>query len=53
MDKGKEILEWIRKCPVFLLLVVSGLLFTAVGAAGRFSLYGDMSGTRGTGRFWH
>lgn len=40
MDKGKEILEWIRKCPVFLLLVVSGLLFTAVGVAGRFSLYG-------------
>lgn len=33
-------MRWIRKCPVFFLLTVSGLFFTLVGIAGRFSLYG-------------
>ena len=34
-------MKWIKKCPVFLLLVVSGLLFTLIGIVGRFSVYKD------------
>ncbi len=30
---------WIKKCPVFFLLTVSGLAFSLVGLAGRFSMY--------------
>lgn len=32
-------MEWMRKCPVFLLLAVSGLLFSLVGIIGRHSVY--------------
>lgn len=36
-----RIIKWIKKCPVFLLLVISGFAFTLIGAAGRFSIYKD------------
>ncbi len=36
-----RIIKWIKKCPVFLLLVISGLALTLTGAAGRFSIYKD------------
>ncbi len=36
-----RIIKWIKKCPVFLLLVISGLALTLIGAAGRFSIYKD------------
>ena len=39
MKEMKEIMKWIRKCPVLILLTVSGLLFSVVGMVGRFSLY--------------
>lgn len=32
-------MEWIKKCPVFFLLMVSGALFSIVGIAGSFSMY--------------
>lgn len=34
-------MKWIRKCPVFFLLTVSGLLFSATGLAGIFTVYGE------------
>ncbi len=34
-------MKWIRKCPVFFLLTVSGLLFSATGLAGMFTVYGE------------
>lgn len=34
-----KIKDFIKKCPVFLLLAVSGIAFTLIGAAGRFSIY--------------
>lgn len=41
---GKDssvIMKFIRKCPVFLILAVSGLIFTLMGIAGRGSIYKD------------
>lgn len=34
-------MKFIRKCPVFLILAVSGLIFTLMGIAGRGSIYKD------------
>ncbi len=32
-------MEWIKKCPVFFLLTVSGVIFSIVGIVGSFSMY--------------
>ena len=34
-------MEFIKKCPFFLLLVSTGLIFTFIGIAGRMSVYAD------------
>ena len=34
-------MEWMKKCPVFLSLAVSGLIFSLVGMVGRSSIYKD------------
>ena len=31
--------EFIKKCPVLLVLAASGLLFSLIGIVGRFSIY--------------
>ena len=36
-----RIIKFIKKCPVFLLLAVSGLVLALTGAVGRFSIYKD------------
>lgn len=36
-----KIIKWIKKCPVFLILTVSGLILALTGAIGRFSIYKD------------
>ena len=32
-------MNWIKKCPAFFLLAVSGFIFTLIGVIGRFSVY--------------
>lgn len=36
-------MKWIRKCPSFFLLIMSGILFTIVGIVGKNSIYDDYS----------
>ncbi len=32
-------MNWIKKCPAFFLLAISGFIFTLIGVIGRFSVY--------------
>ncbi len=34
-------MKWIKKCPLFLILVISGALFTLIGIVGKNSIYKD------------
>lgn len=34
-------MKWVKKCPLFLILVISGALFTLVGIVGKNSIYKD------------
>jgi hypothetical protein len=34
-------MKWIKKCPLFLILVISGVLFTLAGIIGKNSIYKD------------